>query len=94
MESVNLKGVFETIIGADEVENGKPAPDMILLACERCGFLPGEAVYVGDMPIDMEAGRAAGVDAVIAVKSDFFTESGYSDYDIYIESYDRIQAYQ
>lgn len=93
MESVDLKGVFETIIGADEVEKGKPAPDMILLACERCECVPYEAVYVGDMPMDMEAGKGAGVAAVIAVKSEFFTESRYSDYDMYIDSYEKIQAY-
>ena len=92
MESVNLIGVFETIIGADDVENQKPAPDMILLACEKCDCIPDEAVYIGDMPMDMEAGRGAGVKAVIAVKSEFLTESGYSDYDAYIDSYDKIRA--
>ena len=72
MASVNLKGVFDMIIGSDDVVNPKPAPDMLLLACERCGFRPDEAVYVGDMPVDMIAGRRAGLTAVIAVKSDFF----------------------
>jgi HAD superfamily hydrolase (TIGR01662 family) len=89
MESVNLKGVFKVIIGADDVQNPKPAPDMILLACERCGCRPDETIYVGDMPIDMIAGRRAGVTAV-AVKSDFFLESGYSDYDAFIDTYDKI----
>lgn len=92
MESVNLKGVFEIIIGTDDVENPKPAPDMILLACERCGCRPNETIYVGDMPIDMIAGRRAGVTAVIAVKSEFFSESGYSDYDAFIDSYDKIDV--
>ena len=90
IESVNLTGVFKTIIGADDVVNSKPSPDMILLACERCGCIPDEAVYVGDKPTDMEAGRRAGVLAVIAVKSDFFVDSGYSDYDVCIDSYDNI----
>ena len=91
MKSVNLTGVFDIIIGTDDVENSKPAPDMILLACERCGCRPDEAVYVGDMPMDMVAGRRAGVTAV-AVKSEFFSESGYSDYDAFIDSYDKIDV--
>jgi phosphoglycolate phosphatase len=91
MKSVNMKGVFEVIIGQDDVKNHKPAPDMILLACERCGCRPNEAIYVGDMPMDMIAGRKAGVTAV-AVKSDFFSESGYSDYDAFIDSYDKIEV--
>jgi HAD superfamily hydrolase (TIGR01549 family) len=92
VRSVNLKGVFDIIIGTDDVVNPKPAPDMILLACERCGCRPDEAVYVGDMPIDMMAGRRAGVRAVIALKSDFFSELGYSDYDFFIDTYDKIYA--
>jgi phosphoglycolate phosphatase-like HAD superfamily hydrolase len=64
---------------------------MILLACERCGCRPDEAVYVGDMPMDMIAGRRAGV-TTVAVNSEFFSESGYSDYDAFIDSYDKIDV--
>ncbi|GAA2746311.1 HAD family hydrolase [Kitasatospora cinereorecta] len=42
----------------------KPAPDGILLALERLGVEPGNAVFVGDMESDMHAARAAGVTAV------------------------------
>ncbi|MCX6655194.1 MAG: HAD-IA family hydrolase [Candidatus Bathyarchaeota archaeon] len=59
MKSVNLKEIFKIIIGTDDVVNPKPAPDMILLACERCGCKPSETIYVGDMPMDMIAGRKA-----------------------------------
>ena len=92
MESVNLKGVFDEIIGSDMVENVKPAPDMILLACERCRCRPDESVYLGDMPMDMIAGRNAGVAGVFAVKSEFFSESEYRDYDGYIDTYDEIKV--
>jgi len=51
------------------VENGKPAPEMILLACERLGVEPGESAYVGDAPEDMVAGRAAGCSALVAVNN-------------------------
>ena len=92
MESVTLTRVFETIIGADDVENSKPAPDMILLACKQCGYMPYEAVYIGDRPMDMIAGRMAGVKAVIAVKSQYLAESKYVDYDVYINSLDEIKT--
>jgi HAD superfamily hydrolase (TIGR01662 family) len=91
MKSVNLKEVFDTIIGTDDVDKPKPAPDMILLACERCRCKPSEAIYVGDMPMDMMAGRGAGV-TTVAVKSEFFSESEYSDYDAFIDSYDGIDV--
>ncbi len=40
---------------------------MIQLACERCSTEPGNAIYFGDQPTDMLAGRVAGVKAVVAV---------------------------
>ncbi len=39
----------------------KPDPRMLLVACERLGVSPTEAVYVGDMSIDVHAGHAAGM---------------------------------
>ncbi|MEM7676395.1 MAG: HAD hydrolase-like protein [Myxococcota bacterium] len=47
----------------DEVAHKKPAPDVIQLAIERGGFAstPLPAVtYVGDMPVDVAAGRRLG----------------------------------
>ncbi|WP_262386951.1 HAD family hydrolase [Streptomyces sp. TRM49041] len=39
----------------------KPAPDGLLLALDKLGVSPGDAVFVGDMASDMHAARAAGV---------------------------------
>lgn len=52
---------FTDVIGGDEVEHGKPAPDMVLLGCERVGVKPGEALFVGDTDADVQAGKAAEV---------------------------------
>jgi phosphoglycolate phosphatase len=70
MRSMGADGLFEALVGADEVDRPKPAPDMILLACEKCGCKVNETIYFGDMPEDMNAGRQASVKAVIAVKSE------------------------
>jgi phosphoglycolate phosphatase len=71
MASLGLEGLFDVIVGADDVDRGKPAPDMILLACGRAGVEPGVSVYVGDAPADMMAGtgRAAGCGALVAVNN-------------------------
>ncbi len=42
----------------------KPAPDMVFRAMERLGAGPEETVYVGDSEVDIETGRAAGVDVI------------------------------
>lgn len=69
MVSLELEGLFIVIVGADDVDRGKPAPDMILLACERAGVEPVMSVYVGDAPADMLAGRAAGCGTLVAVNN-------------------------
>ncbi|MDO9454333.1 MAG: HAD-IA family hydrolase [Stagnimonas sp.] len=54
------------IVSADEVPKAKPAPDGLLLACERAGVAPEHCWYVGDDKRDIDAGRAAGMKTVAA----------------------------
>jgi phosphoglycolate phosphatase len=70
MRSIGVETLFDVFIGADEVPEGKPAPDMILAACERLGVPPEEAVYVGDEVVDAVAGRAARVRDVVVVNAE------------------------
>jgi phosphoglycolate phosphatase len=62
--------VFEVYVGADDVAEGKPSPDMIQEACRRVGVTAGDTVYVGDEPVDAAAGSSAGVKAVVIVGDD------------------------
>lgn len=50
----------DVVVGGDEVEKAKPAPDMVWLACERLGVAPARALVVGDSRHDREAAHAAG----------------------------------
>ena len=68
MRTIGVLEFFEAVVGADEVEHPKPSPDMILMACERCDRQPSTAICVGDQPTDMEAGKAAGVGAVVGIR--------------------------
>ena len=55
-----IKDFFDVVIGGNEVENGKPAPDAILKACEKLKISPEEALFIGDTKNDINAGRSAG----------------------------------
>jgi HAD superfamily hydrolase (TIGR01509 family) len=66
LEASGLLPYFARVVGGDEVERQKPAPDGILLACEALGVEPAEAAYVGDSPGDLKAARASGGLAVAA----------------------------
>jgi phosphoglycolate phosphatase len=67
LKSLDIEALFEVVVGADMVVEGKPAPDMILEACEMLGAEPRRAIYVGDQQTDVEAGLSAGVAMVIGV---------------------------
>lgn len=57
---VGLFDKFETVTCGDEVEHGKPDPEMYLLACERAGAAPAECAVVEDSRNGCVAGIAAG----------------------------------
>ena len=60
LEASGLRGRVSSIVCGDTLEVTKPHPAPILLACEQMGMAPGDTVFVGDDPRDIEAGRAAG----------------------------------
>jgi pyrophosphatase PpaX len=63
-ETLPLAHLFDVVVGSDDTAAHKPDPAPILHALERLGAAAGEAAYVGDAPMDVEAARAAGVHAV------------------------------
>lgn len=50
---------FDEVIGGDEVENGKPEPDLLLQACKQLRIRPHNALMVGDTKSDKEASHHA-----------------------------------
>ncbi len=64
---VGLHADIALVIGCDATERHKPEPEPVLLALERLGASASDAVFVGDSPYDMAAGRAAGVTPVAAL---------------------------
>lgn len=59
LDRLGMRDLFSVVVGADLVEKSKPAPDMILEACEISGHQATECMYVGDQPTDMEAANNA-----------------------------------
>ena len=56
---------FDTIVTGDMVQNGKPAPDIYLLAAERLGVDPADCIGVEDSMSGVRAIHAAGMRAVM-----------------------------
>ena len=65
VESAQLAGVrLPVTVALEDTEVHKPNPEPLLLALARLGGSPGSAVYVGDAVVDVQAARAAGLDAI------------------------------
>lgn len=64
---LGIRGYFSAVIGTDQVERGKPFPDMALLACERLGVQPAEVAVIGDTNGDMRMAKAAGAATAIGI---------------------------
>jgi phosphoglycolate phosphatase len=62
IQSLGLGELMTAVLGPEDA-SGKPKPDptMLLVACETLGVTTAEAVYVGDMSVDVLAGQAAGI---------------------------------
>jgi 2-phosphoglycolate phosphatase len=61
LEQLDIARYFRVVIGPEDVAHLKPAPDMVLLAMKRLGVKADETLYIGDMSVDVETARAAGV---------------------------------
>lgn len=61
LRSGGLAGVFPVIVGIDDVEHGKPAPDPYEKAVRLLGVAPGEAVAVEDSRWGIASARDAGL---------------------------------
>jgi len=61
LDQAGVSDLIEIIICAGDVEHQKPYPDPLLLCQDRLGLTSDQCLYVGDMGIDIDAGRAAGM---------------------------------
>lgn len=57
--------VPETMIAADDIPNGKPAPDCFLVAAERLGVAANDCLVFEDAAAGIAAGEASGADVLV-----------------------------
>lgn len=68
LQCVGLSDWFDEVVAAEDVRNGKPAPDVYLEAATRLGVRPGHCLALEDAPAGLAAARAAGM-MVLAIPS-------------------------
>lgn len=61
LKHLKVADCFDVVLGFEDVPHGKPAPDMLLMAIDRLGLPAARVLYIGDMVVDIQTARAAGV---------------------------------
>ena len=70
LKSVGMLSWFDAIVGSDEVENGKPSPDVYLEAARRINIDPANCVVFEDSEAGILAAKSAGM-KVVSVPSGY-----------------------
>ncbi|MFE6450665.1 HAD family hydrolase [Nocardiopsis dassonvillei] len=64
VRATNIADRFDTLVGDDMVEEGKPGPAMALYAADMLETKPERCTVVGDTAGDVLMGRRAGMEAI------------------------------
>jgi HAD superfamily hydrolase (TIGR01509 family) len=65
LEVTRLAPLFgKDVFSAAQVQYGKPAPDLFLLAARTLGEVPSDAIVIEDSPLGIAAARAAGMRSI------------------------------
>jgi HAD superfamily hydrolase (TIGR01509 family) len=87
LATAGMTDAFDAIVTSDDVELAKPAPDIYLLACERLGVAPADALALEDSASGVAAAKAAGL-TCIAVPQ--FAETDVSAADRIVDSLEEL----
>ena len=88
LDSLGIGPYMRTVLGPDLVTHHKPHPAMVNEALAAMSVRPDEAVYVGDMEVDVETARAAGLPViVVATGSSSSTELATAGADLVLEEF-------
>jgi len=67
LKHLRLQQVFDYVLCGDKVAHPKPAADILEKILKKFSLTPDEALYIGDMTIDVETGNKAGIKTVAVV---------------------------
>jgi HAD superfamily hydrolase (TIGR01509 family) len=69
LHTIGVSDLFKIVVTAEEVEHGKPAPDLFLLAAKRMGVAPEDCLVFEDSPLGITAAARAGMVAVLVSRA-------------------------
>ena len=82
---IGLTDAFPIALGGDDIENGKPAPDIYVKAARLIGLEATDCIAIEDSPIGLAAASASGAYTVCTL-TDSTRHLDLSDADVIIEN--------
>ena len=79
LEKANLMDAFTVVVGGDDVEKGKPSPDIFLAASDGLGLSVAECVVIEDSASGVEAAKRGGFTCIGLVHDDHAEELPNAD---------------
>ena len=67
LKQLRIRKYFDYVLCADKLKKGKPHPEILRKILKKFALKPAQALYVGDMIIDLQAGARARVKTVAVV---------------------------
>lgn len=64
LRMTGLLPYFRVVVGGDQVSRPKPDPELPLFGAKALGVSPSQCFVIGDSPVDLFAGRAAGMKTI------------------------------
>jgi phosphoglycolate phosphatase len=94
LEWMEIRTFFQTVVGHDQVNLGKPNSEMVETACRRLQLDPSEVAVIGDTNGDMRMGKSAGVALTIGIQPQtgfFQSQIDLTEADIIISGYEQLE---
>lgn len=85
VDQLDIRGKFVVLQNSDDIENGKPHPEIYLKTCQRLGLQPGECIVLEDSLNGVAAGKKAGC-YVIAVPTEYTRDENFETADFIADS--------
>jgi len=91
IKALKILNYFDAFASGKEVKNGKPAPDVFLLAAEKLSVAPSDCVVIEDASSGVVAAKAAGM-KVVTVPNEFTIHEDFGAADLVVKSLDELSS--
>jgi len=91
LNNLKITHFFDAVVSAEDVKNGKPDPEIFLLAASRLGIAPGDCLVIEDTLAGLLGAQRAGMRS-IAITTGFPAEmlNGYASVIKVIDDFDNL----